>query len=163
MSACCSTFEGAADQQFNERKVAKELAHFRAKGPGPSTRLLERGITDAGALGGVVLDVGAGFGALTFRLLDRGMSGAIAVDASAASTRAAQEEAERRDAHSPCTSCAEISSTSRSIFRGRQSSPSTGSSVAIRPAKLYWTRRSVAPTAVGRCRTLATCGTCGSA
>jgi SAM-dependent methyltransferase len=96
MGACCSTFEGAADQQFNERKVAKELAHFLAKGPGPTTRLLERGIADAGALGGVLLDVGAGFGALTFRLLDRGMSGAIAVDASAASTRAAQEEAERR-------------------------------------------------------------------
>jgi tRNA G37 N-methylase Trm5 len=96
MSACCSTFEGAADQQFNEQKVAKELAQFRKKGPGPTTRLLERGIAEAGTLGGVVLDVGSGFGALTFRLLDRGMSGAIAVDASAASTRAGKEEAERR-------------------------------------------------------------------
>jgi SAM-dependent methyltransferase len=96
MSACCSTFEGAADQQFNERKVAKELARFRTKGPGPTTRLLERGIAEAGALGSVVLDVGAGFGALTFRLLDQGMTGAVVVDASSAYLRAAREEADRR-------------------------------------------------------------------
>jgi SAM-dependent methyltransferase len=96
MSACCSTFESAADRQFDERRVAKELARFRANGPGPTTRLLEQGIAAAGALDGIVLDVGAGFGALTFRLLERGLIGAIAVDASQASLRAALGEAERR-------------------------------------------------------------------
>ena len=96
MPSCCSTFENAVDQQFNQRKVAKELAQFRKKGPGPTTRLLEQGIAQTGLLGGSLLDVGAGFGALTFGLLHRGMTQAIAVDASPASIRAAREEAERR-------------------------------------------------------------------
>jgi SAM-dependent methyltransferase len=96
MPGCCSTFEDAAGQQFNARKVAKELARFRAKGPGPTTRLLEQGIAQAGLLDGDVLDVGAGFGALTFRLLDRGMNGATAVDASSAYLEAARQEADRR-------------------------------------------------------------------
>jgi SAM-dependent methyltransferase len=96
MPGCCSTFERAADRQFNERRVAKELARFRKKGPGPTTRLLEQGIAQAGLLSGSLLDVGAGFGALTFRLLQRGMSQATAVDASRASIRAARGEAEQR-------------------------------------------------------------------
>jgi 2-polyprenyl-3-methyl-5-hydroxy-6-metoxy-1,4-benzoquinol methylase len=101
VSSCCSTFESEAAQQFNQKRVAKELARFRTKGPGPTTRLLEQGIAQAGVLGGSLLDVGAGFGALTIRLVERGMSGAIAVDASAAYIRAAQEEADRRGrAHS---------------------------------------------------------------
>ena len=96
MAVCCSTFENAAGRQFNERKVALELARFRKKGPGPTTRLLEQGIAQAGLLGGFLLDVGAGCGALTFRLLDRGMKGAVAVDASAAYLEAARQEADRR-------------------------------------------------------------------
>ena len=35
MSACCSPFECAADQQFNETKAAAELKRYRTKGPGP--------------------------------------------------------------------------------------------------------------------------------
>jgi SAM-dependent methyltransferase len=45
---------------------------------------------------GSLLDVGAGIGALTFELLERGVSRAIAVDASAAYVKAASEEAARR-------------------------------------------------------------------
>jgi hypothetical protein len=96
MPACCSTFESAARQQFNQRKVAKELARFRTKGPGPTTRLLEEGIAEAGVLGGLLLDIGAGLGALTFRLLDRGMTRAIVLDASPAYLGAAREEATHR-------------------------------------------------------------------
>jgi hypothetical protein len=81
MPGCCSKFENAAGEQFNAKKVAKELARFRANGPGPTTRLLQQRIAQAGLLGGFLLDIGAGFGALTFRSLDRGMKGAVAVDA----------------------------------------------------------------------------------
>jgi magnesium-protoporphyrin O-methyltransferase len=96
MPGCCSTFETAAGEQFNAKKVAKELARFRANGPGPTTRLLEQGIVQAGLLGGFLLDIGAGFGALTFGLLERGMKGAVAVDASPAYLEAARQEADHR-------------------------------------------------------------------
>ena len=95
MAACCSTFERAAEQQFNEKKVAVELARYRTKGPGPTTRLLQDGIVQAGAANGVLLDIGSGIGSLTFGLLDRGVVRAVAVDASSAYIGAARQEAER--------------------------------------------------------------------
>lgn len=65
MSACCSSFERAADQQFNEKKAAEELERYRTKGPGPTTHLLQEGIAHAGALNATLLDVGSGVGSLT--------------------------------------------------------------------------------------------------
>jgi hypothetical protein len=41
MSECCSAFECAADQQFNEKKATEELHRYRTKGPGPTTRLIQ--------------------------------------------------------------------------------------------------------------------------
>ena len=96
MPSCCSTFERAADQQFNQKRAATELKRYREKGPDPTTRLLEDGIARCGAASGTVLDVGSGIGALTFALLERGMTSAVAVDASSASIGAARQEAERR-------------------------------------------------------------------
>lgn len=97
MTDCCRTpYEAAADRQFNAQKVAQEVARYRAKGPGPTTRLLADGITRAGMSTGTLLDVGAGFGALTFALFGRGVTDAIAVDASAAYVEAARDEAGRR-------------------------------------------------------------------
>ncbi len=96
MSACCSTFKRAAEQQFDEKKAVEELKRYRRKGPGPTTRLLQEGIASAGALSGMLLDVGSGVGSLTFGLLERGITHAIAVDASSAYNDAARHEAERR-------------------------------------------------------------------
>jgi magnesium-protoporphyrin O-methyltransferase len=96
MSTCCSPFEGAANQQFDRKKVEQELKRYRAKGPGPTTRLLVDGILQSGALAGTVLDVGSGIGGLTLALLERGVSSAVAVDASAAYVGAARDEADRR-------------------------------------------------------------------
>ena len=56
MPACCSTFERAADQQFNEKNAIAELKRYRAKGPGSTTRLLQDGIARAGVLNGTLLD-----------------------------------------------------------------------------------------------------------
>jgi magnesium-protoporphyrin O-methyltransferase len=97
MTDCCRTaYEDAADRQFTAQKVAQEVARYRAKGPGPTTRLLADGIARAGMSTGTVLDVGAGFGALTFTLLGRGVTEATAVDASAAYVEAARDEATRQ-------------------------------------------------------------------
>ena len=95
MSACCSAFECAADQQFNEKKATEELKRYRTKGPGPTTRLLQEGIAHAGTLSGTLLDIGSGIGSLTFGLLERGMTRAVAVDASSAYNGVARQEAER--------------------------------------------------------------------
>ena len=84
MAACCSAFECAADQQFNEKKATEELKRFRTKGPRPTTRLLQQGLEHAGALSGTLLDIGSGIGSLTFGLLERGITHAVAVDASSA-------------------------------------------------------------------------------
>lgn len=93
---CCSPFESATNQQFNQKKVAQELKRYRQKGPGPTTRLLIDGVEESGELAGTVLDVGSGIGALTLALLDRGATSAVAVDASTAYVGAAREEAEQR-------------------------------------------------------------------
>ena len=95
MSACCSAFECAADQQFNEKKAAEELKRYRTKGPGPTTRLLQEGLAHAGTIGGTLLDIGSGIGSLTFGLLERGVTHAVAVDASSAYNGVARQEAAR--------------------------------------------------------------------
>lgn len=95
-SCCCSPFESAANQQFDQKKVAQELKRYREKGPGPTTRMLADGIAQSGALSGTVLDVGSGVGGLTFALLDGGATSAVAVDASTAYVGAARDEAVRR-------------------------------------------------------------------
>ena len=96
MPACCSSFDNSVERQFDGKKVAEELKRYRTKGPGPTTRLLQQDIARVGAMeGGTLLDVGSGIGSLTFGLLDRGLTHAVAVDASSAYTDAAREEAER--------------------------------------------------------------------
>ena len=95
MSACCSPFECAADRQFNEKKATGELKRYRTRGPRPTTRLLQEGIEETGTLNGTVLDIGSGIGSLTFRLLERGATHAVAVDASSAYNAVARQEAER--------------------------------------------------------------------
>ena len=96
MPGCCSSFESAANQQFNQKKVAQELKRYRQRGPGPTTRLLVDGVAQSGELAGTVLDVGSGIGALTLALLERGAASAVTVDASPAYVKAAREEADQR-------------------------------------------------------------------
>ena len=95
MSACCSAFECAADLQFNEKKAIEELKRYRTKGPGPTTRWLQQDLEHAGTLSGTLLDIGSGIGSLTFGLLERGVTHAVAVDASSAYNGVARQEAAR--------------------------------------------------------------------
>lgn len=96
MPSCCSTFAHTAERQFTDKKAAEELKNYLAKGPGPTTRLLVDGIAETGVLSATLLDLGAGIGALTFTLLERGVTSAVAVDASSAYLRVAQKQAEQR-------------------------------------------------------------------
>jgi len=102
MACSCCAFPEAAERQFTAQKAAGEMKRYREKGPGPTTRLLRDGLTDASLLEGTLLDVGGGVGVLTFELLDRGVARAVVVDASAAYLAVASEEAARRG-RSPIT------------------------------------------------------------
>jgi tRNA1(Val) A37 N6-methylase TrmN6 len=94
--ACCCSFEDTVEQQFTRKKVASELQRYRRKGGRPTTRLLVDGLAKAGLTEGALLDVGAGVGALTFELLDRGIRRAVIVEASSEYAAAASDEAARR-------------------------------------------------------------------
>ena len=74
MSCCHSSVGAAAERQFSEKRATDDLAQYRAKGPGSTTRLLLAGLAKAGPQRGPLLDIGSGVGALTFELLDQGMS-----------------------------------------------------------------------------------------
>jgi len=96
MTCLCCGFDAAVERQFGVRHAARELRRYRTRGPSPTTRLLRSSLASTGVLQGSLLDIGAGIGALTFALLDDGLTDAIAVDASAAYLAAAAEEAARR-------------------------------------------------------------------
>lgn len=93
---CCSSVGAAAERQFGGKRAADDLAQYRTKGPGSTARLLLAGIAKAGQPQGRLLDIGSGVGALTFELLERGVTEAIGVDLSSAYVAAASEEAARR-------------------------------------------------------------------
>ena len=97
MSACCSTYGNVAGAHFDEKIARRDLESYRKNGAGPTARLLRDMLVDAGAVDGVLLDVGSGIGGLSFDLLERGVTRVIAVDASAAYLAAAAQEATRRD------------------------------------------------------------------
>ena len=82
MSRCCSSVGAAAERQFSKKRATNDLAQYRTKGPGSTARLLLAGIATAGQLHGRLLDIGSGVGALTFELLERGLTEAIGVDLS---------------------------------------------------------------------------------
>ena len=96
MTSCCSGYCDVADRQFSEKLAARDLSHYRRKGPGPTTRLMRDCIAAAGAARGHMLDVGGGIGALSLELLERGVEQATIVDASPAYTAAAAREARAR-------------------------------------------------------------------
>jgi tRNA1(Val) A37 N6-methylase TrmN6 len=96
MACSCCAFDHTVDQQFTREKVAKELQRYRRAGPGRTARLLRDGLVATRLTSGTLIDVGAGVGALTFALLDEGMTRAAVVEASAAYLAAASEEATRR-------------------------------------------------------------------
>ncbi len=96
MPCGCGDLHGAAERQFGQTRAEKDLAQYRAKGPGPTTRLLLAGLATAGPLHGGLLDIGSGVGVLPFELLERGVTSAVGVDLSSAHVAIAAQEASRR-------------------------------------------------------------------
>ena len=92
----CCNYATDADKQFGTQRADRELARYRRKGPGATARLLSESLAHAGSGEGTLLEIGSGVGGLIFSMLDRGMTRAIAVDASSAFLAAASEEAARR-------------------------------------------------------------------
>ena len=85
------------EQQFGDAAARKKLRQFRRRGPDKTTRLLIDALRSALDDGGaVLLDVGAGIGAIHHELLDGRAVRAIHVDASQAHLAMAREETERR-------------------------------------------------------------------
>jgi SAM-dependent methyltransferase len=97
MSACCSGTSATIEGKFDARLARRDLLQYRKRGPAATTSLLRDGVTAAGGPGDTLLDIGAGVGALTFELLERGVRKTVSVDASAAYVAAGREEAVRRN------------------------------------------------------------------
>ena len=95
----CAQCEGIEDQ-FDRGEARKKLRHFRRRGPDRTTRMLIEDLRATLAAGdvhdAVLLDIGAGVGAIHHQLLEDRVSRAVHVDASTAQLAAAKEETERR-------------------------------------------------------------------
>jgi 16S rRNA G966 N2-methylase RsmD len=98
----CSQCDGI-EQLFDVKEARRRLRKLRRKGPDATTRMLiddlratwkERASDTAQR--GVLLDIGAGVGAVHHELLDGDLERAVHVDASTAYLSVAREEVERR-------------------------------------------------------------------
>ena len=97
----CGQCEGI-EQLFDAKRARSQLEKLRRKGADRTTRMLIQDVQTVireqheGQPMGLLLDVGAGVGAIHHALLDRGVERAVHVDASTAYLLAAREETERR-------------------------------------------------------------------
>ena len=123
MPCGCGDFGNAAERQFSQKRATKDLAQYRAKGPGPTTRLLLAGRATAGPIHGGLLDIGSGVGVLSFELLERGVTSAVGVDLSSAHVATAAQEASRRgrSVHDTSTRCPRGAATENSAVAARTS------------------------------------------
>ena len=93
---CCGS-ASACEGQFDRKRAARELKHYRAHGPAhATTRAMIHLLRRADVEGNALLDIGGGIGAIPYDLLEAGARDVTAVDASSAYQQAAREEAERR-------------------------------------------------------------------
>lgn len=89
MTGCCRPLE----EQFDRRRVARELDAYRERGPEPTTAALARALERAGARG-TLLDIGGGLGAVPALLLGNGIASAVNVEISTAYVEASRALAE---------------------------------------------------------------------
>jgi len=91
---CCQC--QGIEELFSQKYVAKELSHYRTKGPDKTTRMLIDSIKNDGVEDLTLLDIGGGVGAIQYDLLEAGVQHVTSVDASTAYFAASREEARRR-------------------------------------------------------------------
>jgi hypothetical protein len=93
--ACCTHCQDS-ESLFGRRTARRDLRRYRRRGPQPVSRRLLGLIDEADISGRTLLDVGGGVGALQHEMMQRGLSRATQVDASAAYLERSREEAERQ-------------------------------------------------------------------
>ena len=91
---CCQC--QGIETEFDQKKVARKLESYRARGPDLTTRILIDALQAEGTHGMTLLDIGGGIGAISHELLKAGISSALEVEASTASLEAAKDEAVRQ-------------------------------------------------------------------
>ena len=96
MSQCCSSLCDSTAKQFDAARAARDLAAYRANGPGKTTLGLLEGLAGTGVQPRTLLDIGAGIGTLSFELLEDGVSTATCVDMSPAFVECGKREAVQR-------------------------------------------------------------------
>jgi predicted RNA methylase len=96
VSQCCPAVGDSTAEYFGVARAERDLATYRAAGPGRTTRGLLAGIAATGARPSTLLDIGSGIGTMSFELLDAGATGATCVDMSPAFAKFGQMEAVRR-------------------------------------------------------------------
>jgi hypothetical protein len=93
--ACCTHCQDS-ESLFGRRTARRDLRRYRRRGPQPVSRRLLGLIDEADIRGRTLLDIGGGVGALQHEMMQRGLSRATQVDASAAYLERSREEAERQ-------------------------------------------------------------------
>lgn len=91
---CCQC--QGIEKTFDRKTAARNLKHYRRKGPNRSTAILLEALKEQGIDGLSLLDIGGGVGAIQHELLKAGAATAVGVDASSAYIEAAKEEAQRQ-------------------------------------------------------------------
>ena len=92
---CCAQCEGI-EKEFNAKVAARELAAYRRRGVGGTTKILIDLLRGHAVTGATLLDVGGGIGAIQHELAGAGPGEVTSVDASPAYLEAQRAEAVRR-------------------------------------------------------------------
>src|SRR5262245_33303610 len=95
----CAQCDGI-EMQFGDAAAKQRLRQFRRRGPDKTSRLLidalRSALDDTDVRAAVLLDIGAGVGAIHHELMDGRVDRTVHLDASTAYLTAAREETERR-------------------------------------------------------------------
>lgn len=93
---CCSHRRDAG-KFFDDKTARRELRRYDRKGPEKSTRLLLDALRDKDMQHKTLIDIGGGIGAISFELLEHGISESHHVDTSKAYLSVMQSETQKRD------------------------------------------------------------------
>lgn len=91
---CCQC--QGIEELFSEEYVAKEIKHYRHRGPDKTTRMLAEALKRENVEGMTLLDIGGGLGGIQHEMLEAGVGSATDIEASTAYLNATKEETARR-------------------------------------------------------------------
>lgn len=95
--SCCNGQCAGIENMFDDKTAKKDLKGYRKNGPSKSTQLLIDSVSENGADGMTLLDIGGGIGAIQHAMLKKGVSSVESVDGSSAYLAAAEMETRRQE------------------------------------------------------------------